>query len=62
MFLLTIPFVGLIVSYTNKRVRRISHKVQKTMSEVTEIAGEAIDGYRVVRIFGGTTYEIRKVL
>lgn len=60
MFLLTIPFVGLIVSYTNKRVRRISHKVQKTMGEVTEIASEAIEGYRVVRIFGGTEYEAGK--
>lgn len=29
MFLLTIPFVGFIVNFTNKRVRRISHKVQK---------------------------------
>lgn len=57
MFLLTIPFVGLIVSVTNKRVRRISHKVQKTMGEVTEIASEAIEGYRVVRIFGGEKYE-----
>ncbi|WP_040534692.1 lipid A export permease/ATP-binding protein MsbA [Legionella drancourtii] len=60
MFLLTIPFVGFIVGYTNKRVRRISHKVQKTMGEVTEIASEAIDGYRVVRIFGGTAYESGK--
>lgn len=60
MFLLTVPFVGLIVNYTNKRVRRISHKVQKTMSEVTEIAGEAIEGYKVVRIFGGEQYEVGK--
>jgi subfamily B ATP-binding cassette protein MsbA len=60
MFLLTIPFVGIIVNYTNKRVRRISHKVQKTMGEVTEIASEAIDGYRVVRIFGGVGYESGK--
>jgi ATP-binding cassette, subfamily B, bacterial MsbA len=60
MFLLTIPFVGLIVNYTNKRVRRISHKVQKTMGQVTEIAAEAIEGYRVVRIFGGENYEISK--
>lgn len=60
MFLLTIPFIGLIVNFTNKRVRRISHKVQKTMGQVTEIAGEAIDGYRVVRIFGGEQYEIDK--
>lgn len=60
MFLLTIPFVGLIVNYTNKRVRRISHTLQKTMGEVTEIATEAIEGYRVVRIFGGEAYEKNK--
>lgn len=60
MFLLTVPFVGLIVNYTNKRVRRISHKVQQTMGEVTEIASEAIEGYKVVRVFGGTQYEQEK--
>jgi subfamily B ATP-binding cassette protein MsbA len=60
MFLLTTPFIGLIVNYTNKRVRRISHKVQKSMGEVTEIAAEVIEGYQVVRIFGGTDYEINK--
>lgn len=60
MFLLTIPFVGLIVAITNKRVRRISHRVQKFMGQVTEIASEAIDGFQVVRIFGGEQYEIEK--
>ncbi|MCL5271948.1 MAG: lipid A export permease/ATP-binding protein MsbA [Gammaproteobacteria bacterium] len=60
MFLLTIPFVGLIVNYTNKRVRKISHRVQQTMGEVTEIASEAIEGYRVVRVFGGGAYEADK--
>lgn len=60
VFLLTIPFIGLIVNYTNKRVRRISHKVQQTMGEVTEIASEAIEGYRVVRIFEGSDYEMDK--
>ncbi|GGI79309.1 lipid A export permease/ATP-binding protein MsbA [Legionella impletisoli] len=60
MFLLTIPFIGILVNFTNKRVRRISHKVQKTMGEVTEIAGETIDGYRVVRVFGGEEYEVNK--
>lgn len=60
MFLLTVPFIAIIVNYTNKRVRRISHKVQKSMGKVTEIAGEAIDGYRVVRLFGGAAYEVDK--
>lgn len=60
MFLLTVPFVGIIVNYTNKRIRRISHKVQITMGEVTEIASEAFEGYKVVRIFGGESYETKK--
>lgn len=60
MFLLTIPFIGILVNFTNKRVRRISHKVQKTMGEVTEIAAEVIEGYRVVRIFGSEQYEVNK--
>ncbi len=60
MFLVTVPFIGFIVTYTNKRVRRISHRVQRSMGEVTEIAAEAIDGYRVVRIFGGEPYEVNK--
>ncbi len=57
LFLLTIPCVGVLVNYTNKRIRRISHRVQQTMGEVTEIASEAIEGYRVVRMFGGESYE-----
>lgn len=57
LFLITIPFVGVMVNVTNKRVRRISHKIQQSMGQVTEIAAEAIDGYRDVRVFGGTEYE-----
>jgi ATP-binding cassette, subfamily B, bacterial MsbA len=60
LFLLTIPCVGVLVNYTNKRIRRMSHRVQKTMGEVTEIASEAIEGYRVVRMFGGESYEKKK--
>lgn len=60
IFLITIPFIGLIVNYTNKRVRRISHKIQQSMGAVTEIASETIDGYREVRIYGGQAYEVNK--
>ncbi|MDF1678329.1 MAG: lipid A export permease/ATP-binding protein MsbA [Legionellaceae bacterium] len=60
MFLLTIPFVGVLVNFTNKRVRRISHNVQTSMGEVTSTASEAIEGYREVRLFGGMAHEIKK--
>ena len=60
MFLFTIPCVALLVTYTNKRVRRMSHRVQATMGEVTSIASEAIDGYKVVRMFGTEHKEMLK--
>lgn len=60
MFLATVPLIGIVVNFTNKRIRRISHKVQQSMATVTEIASEVIDGYRVVRVFGGEKYESGK--
>ena len=60
MFLLTIPFVGILVNFTNKRVRRISHHVQQSMGDVTSTASEAIDGYREVRLFEGEAHEVEK--
>lgn len=60
MFLLSVPLIGFIVNYTNKRIRRISHKIQQSMGEVTEIAAETIEGYAVVRIYGGEDYETQK--
>lgn len=58
LFLLTSPLIALIVSYTNKKTRKVSHAVQQSMGDVTEIASEAIEGYQVVRIFGGQQREL----
>jgi subfamily B ATP-binding cassette protein MsbA len=60
LFMLTAPVVVLIVTYTNKRTRRVSHAAQQSMGQVTEIAEEAIKGYREVRIYGGQAYETNK--
>lgn len=62
MFLVTAPFLGFVINATNKRVRRISRQVQKAMGEVTEVAAEVIEGYRVVRLFGGEVYERDKFI
>jgi ATP-binding cassette, subfamily B, bacterial MsbA len=60
LFMLTAPVVVLIVNYTNKRTRRVSHAAQQSMGQVTEIAEEAIKGYQEVRIYGGQAYETNK--
>ncbi len=60
LFLVSVPFVAIIVSYTNKRTRKASHQVQASMADVTSIAGESIDAYQVVRIFGGQKKEAKR--
>lgn len=57
IFIALSPVIGLIVSYTSKRFRKISKGIQKTMGDVTHVASESINGFRVVRAFGGEDYE-----
>jgi subfamily B ATP-binding cassette protein MsbA len=40
-----------------RRFRKISHRIQGNMSDVTHVTQEVIEGHRVVRIFGGEAYE-----
>lgn len=60
IYLITVPVIAIIVKLTNRRIRKASHDVQKTMGHVTEIAEEAIEGYQVVRLYGGENYEKNK--
>lgn len=57
LFLLSIPCITVIVKYASKRMRHLSHRLQVQMGAVTHVAEETIEGYRVVRIFGGEPYE-----
>jgi subfamily B ATP-binding cassette protein MsbA len=59
MMLIT-PFIALVIVYVTRRMRRLSHKVQDSVSDVTQIANEMIRGYKVVRIFNGEAYESRR--
>ncbi len=51
------PFVVLVVKVVARRFRKISHRIQGNMSDVTHVTQEVIEGHRVVRIFGGEAYE-----
>ncbi|WP_097461202.1 lipid A export permease/ATP-binding protein MsbA [Mangrovitalea sediminis] len=57
IFLALGPLIGGIISYVSKRFRKLSRRIQSSMGDVTHVASEAINGYRVVRIFGGESYE-----
>ncbi|SDS66467.1 ATP-binding cassette, subfamily B, MsbA [Halopseudomonas litoralis] len=52
-----LPLIGLLVNSTSKKFRKQSKKIQTAMGDVTHVTSETITGYRVVRSFGGETYE-----
>lgn len=52
-----LPIIGLMVTSTSKKFRKQSKKIQTSMGDVTHVTSESIQGYRVVRSFGGEDYE-----
>jgi subfamily B ATP-binding cassette protein MsbA len=55
--LVVIPLVGLLVRQASKRFRKLSKQVQNSMGDVSHIVTEAINGYSVVKNYGGQPYE-----
>ena len=60
LFFITVPTMIWIARYSSHRMRRLNNAVQESMSEMTQVAEEVIDGYKVIRTFGGEKYETKK--
>ncbi len=60
IFVAAAPLLGVVVMFSSRRFRRLSRRIQTSMGDVTHISGEAVGGYRVVKIYGGETYEQRR--
>jgi subfamily B ATP-binding cassette protein MsbA len=61
VMLAILPLIALMVGSTSKKFRKQSKKIQVAMGDVTHVASETIQGYRVVRSFGGESYEQRRL-
>lgn len=57
-----LPLIALMVGTASKKFRKQSKKIQVAMGDVTHVASETIQGYRVVRSFGGEVYESQRFL
>ncbi len=57
VFLVVMAIMAVIVSHVGKRLRKLSHKIQNAMGDVTHVASETINGNQVVRSYGGEEYE-----
>lgn len=60
IFLITGPLLALVVKLCSGRMRSLSRKAQEAMADITHVAEEALEGYKVVRTFGGEAYETQK--
>lgn len=51
------PLTLWVVRIASKRLRGLSRKAQQNIGELTQVVDEAVGGHRVVKLYGGETYE-----
>ena len=56
-FLVIGPIIGLIVDRVSRQFRAVSRNIQDSMGDVSHVIQEAVDGSRVIKIFGGQSTE-----
>ncbi len=61
-FIVVAPLVAQIVSYTSRKFRKYSTRIQDSMGEVTQISTESIKGHRVIRTFNGHDFVTNKLV
>ena len=57
LFFIIMPVLAYLMGYVSKRIRKVSHQVQSSVGAVAHVAEEAIEGHRVIKSFGGQSYE-----
>ncbi|SDI01736.1 lipid A export permease/ATP-binding protein MsbA [Pseudomonas panipatensis] len=57
-----LPVIALMVTSASRKFRKQSKKIQVAMGDVTHVSSETIQGYRVVRSFGGEPFERQRFL
>jgi len=60
LFFTIIPVIGLLVKSISVRLRRLNHSHMGSLGEMNNIAEEAINGQKEVKLFGGQAYENKR--
>ncbi len=58
--LIITPGIALVIKLFSKRLRRMSEESLKAMGRITHTLEEAVECHKVVKIFGGRAYELRR--
>jgi len=51
------PFVAVVMTIINRRLRSTSRDLQRAMGDVTQVVEESVTAHKVVKLFGGQRYE-----
>jgi subfamily B ATP-binding cassette protein MsbA len=55
--LAVVPFIAIVVRTFSRRMRSVAKGQQESMGKITQVLQETIEGNKVVKIFGGQSYE-----
>jgi subfamily B ATP-binding cassette protein MsbA len=58
--LLIAPVVALVITTINRRLRASSRESQRAMGSITQVIEESVTAHKVVKLFGGQSYEQRR--
>jgi subfamily B ATP-binding cassette protein MsbA len=57
VMLLLVPIIGLLVTVISRRFRKIAHRIQDSMGDVSHLTEEVVVGQQVVKVFQGQDTE-----
>lgn len=60
VMLLLVPMIGLLVTVISRKFRKISHRIQDSMADVSHVTEEVVSGHRVVKVFQGQEAEVSR--
>ncbi len=58
IFVVLAPVSALLIRVMGRRFRKTAHRIQASMSEISQVTQEATEGQRVVKAFGAQAHEI----
>jgi ATP-binding cassette, subfamily B, bacterial MsbA len=58
--LIMVPIIAFIISILNSRLRGASRDAQQAMGDITQVIEESVAAHKVVKLFGGQTYESKR--
>jgi ATP-binding cassette, subfamily B, bacterial MsbA len=58
--LVTAPLIALVLRQLSRRLRHMAREAQRSMGELVHVIEETIECHKVVKVFGGQEYEMRR--